>query len=168
MAAAAVAAGITDDGLHARTSRCKYPNRAERDPARRSAAACATISPGRPRSRWTSSPVPRSPRIVIDRLDDDELRLLEPQRHRAGSCVEAPFAGWPVRLPKLDRRTGDPRVPGAVSRTPNAREAIQHNPDRLRDLVGRGALVQSNASSLLGDHGRLVTKTVELAAYATG
>jgi protein-tyrosine phosphatase len=44
---------------------------------------------------------------------------------------------------------------------PERAEAIQHNPDRVRDLVGRGALVQSNASSVLGDHGRVVTQTIQ-------
>ena len=75
--------------------------------------------------------------------------------------VEAPFAGWPVRLPKL---IGELEIRGfrVLIAHPERAEAIQHSPDRLRDLVGRGALVQANASSFMGDHGRLVTQTAKL------
>jgi protein-tyrosine phosphatase len=97
---------------------------------------------------------------VIHRLDDDELRSLS--LNRSGwLLVEAPFTGWPTRLPKL---VTDLEIRGfrVLIAHPERAQAIQHNPDRLRDLVGRGALVQSNASSLVGDHGRLVAQTAEI------
>jgi len=76
--------------------------------------------------------------------------------------LESPVEGWPVRLPKL---IGELEIRGfrVLIAHPERAEAIQHNPSRLRDCVGRGALVQSNASSFLGDHGRLVnSKPAEL------
>jgi len=97
---------------------------------------------------------------AIDRLGDDELRLLS-LNDSGWLLLESPFEGWPVRLPKL---IGELEIRGfrVLIAHPERAEAIQHNPDRLRDLVGRGALVQSNASSFLGDHGRLVKQTAEL------
>lgn len=97
---------------------------------------------------------------VIGHLNDDELRALSLD----GSgwlLLEAPFAGWPVRLPAL---IGDLEMRGfrVLFAHPERAEAIQHSPDRLRDLVGRGALVQANASSLTGDHGKLVAQTAKL------
>jgi protein-tyrosine phosphatase len=97
---------------------------------------------------------------LIDRLDDDELRRLS-LNDSGWLLVEAPFAGWPVRLPKL---IGELEIRGfrVLIAHPERAEAIQHSPDRLRDLVGRGALVQANASSFMGDHGRLVAQTAKL------
>ena len=97
---------------------------------------------------------------VIDRLDDDELRLLS-LNDSGWLLVEAPFAGWPLRLPTL---IGELEIRGfrVLIAHPERAQAIQHNPDRLRDLVGRGALAQGNASSFVGDHGRVVAKTAQL------
>jgi len=97
---------------------------------------------------------------VIHRLDDDELRSLS-LNESGWLLVEAPFAGWPTRLPKL---ITDLEIRGfrVLIAHPERAQAIQHNPDRLRDLVGRGALAQSNASSFVGNHGRLVTQTAEI------
>ena len=97
---------------------------------------------------------------VIGRLDDDELRQLS-LNDSGWLLVESPFEGWPVRLPKM---VGELEIRGfrVLIAHPERAQAIQHSPDRLRDLVGRGALVQSNASSFLGDHGPLVKQTAEL------
>ena len=155
MAAAAVAAGITTMACTPHVAG-KYPNRAsEIRPAvarLRDELAAAAI----PLEIVSGAEIATD---VIDRLDDDELRLLS-LNDSGWLLLEAPFAGWPVRLPKL---IGELEIRGfrVLFAHPERAQAIQHNPDRLRDLVGRGALVQSNASSLLGDHGRLVTKTVE-------
>jgi protein-tyrosine phosphatase len=96
---------------------------------------------------------------VLGRLDDDELRALS-LNGTGWLLVEPPFAGWPVRLPKL---IGDLEMRGfrVLVAHPERAEAVQHNPDRLRDLVGRGALVQSNASSFTGGHGKLVAQTAK-------
>jgi protein-tyrosine phosphatase len=156
MARAAVAAGVTIMACTPHVA-AKYPNRAseirlavERLRLELDAAAIALqIVPGAEIST-----------TVIDRLDDVELRQLS----LGGSgwlLVEAPFAGWPVRLPKL---IAELEIRGfrVLMAHPERAEAIQHNPDRLRDLVGRGALVQCNGSSFVGDHGRRVTKTAQL------
>jgi len=156
MARAAVAAGITTMACTPHVA-AKYPNRAsDIQPAvarlreeLEAAQIALEIVPGAEISTE-----------VIDRLDDDELRQLSLD----GSgwlLVEAPFAGWPVRLPKL---IAELEIRGfrVLIAHPERAEAIQHNPDRLRDLVGRGALAQSNGSSFVGDHGRLVSKTAQL------
>ena len=155
MAAAAVAAGITDDGLHP-ARRGQVPQPGERNPPGGGAPARRTRAAAIPLDIVSGAEIATD---VIDRLDDDELRLLS-LNDSGWLLLEAPFAGWPVRLPKL---IGELEIRGfrVLFAHPERAQAIQHNPDRLRDLVGRGALVQSNASSLLGDHGRLVTKTVE-------
>ncbi len=97
---------------------------------------------------------------LVDRLDDDELRRLS-LNDSGWLLVEAPFSGWPVRLPKL---IGELEIRGfrVLIAHPERSQAIQHSPDRLRDLIGRGALAQANASSFVGDHGRLVTQTAKL------
>jgi protein SCO1/2 len=41
-------------------------------------------------------------------------------------------------------------------------DAIQRAPDRMRDIVGRGALVQLTAGSFLGDHGPAARRTALL------
>jgi len=66
--------------------------------------------------------------------------------------VELPFLGWPLGVPEALARL-EMRGFGVVLAHAERSEAIQRAPDRLRDLVGRGALVQVNASSLTGDHG---------------
>lgn len=156
MARAAVAAGITTMACTPHVA-VKYPNRPSeiRDGVERlqleirRAGIDLRIVPGAEISTE-----------LIDRLDDDELRLLS-LNDSGWLLVEAPFAGWPVRLPKL---IGELEIRGfrVLIAHPERSEAIQHSPDRLRDLVGRGALVQSNASSFLGDHGRLVAQTADV------
>ena len=67
--------------------------------------------------------------------------------------LEMPWRGWPLRLPDTLRDL-EIRGYGVVIAHPERAEAVQRSPDRMRDIVGRGALVQVNASSLLGEHGR--------------
>ena len=156
MARAAVAAGITTMACTPHVA-AKYPNRA------------STIHPAVAALRRDLDVAQVALEIVagaeistdvIDALDDEELRLLS-LNGSGWLLVEAPFAGWPLRLPKL---VSELEIRGfrVVIAHPERAEAIQHNPDRLRDLVGRGALVQSNGSSFLGDHGRRVTQTAQL------
>jgi len=155
MARAAVAVGITTMACTPHVAG-KYPNRArEIRPAvdaLRAELAHAEI----PLDIVSGAEISTD---VIDDLDDVELRLLS-LNDSGWLLVEAPFAGWPQRVPNL---IGELEIRGfrVLFAHPERAEAIQHNPDRLRDLVGRGALVQSNASSILGDHGRPVTQTVQ-------
>jgi protein-tyrosine phosphatase len=156
MARAAVTAGITTMACTPHVA-VKYPNRAS---AIRPAVASLRQELGAAQIPLEIVAGAEISTDVIDRLDDDELRQLS-LNGTGWLLVEAPFAGWPLRLPKL---ISELEIRGfrVLIAHPERAEAIQHNPDRLRDLVGRGALVQSNGSSLLGDHGRLVTQTAQL------
>lgn len=156
MARAAVAAGIETMACTPHVA-VKYPNRAReiRPSVVRLQAAL--------REHEIDLEIVSGAEIATDmvtRLDDEELRLLS-LNDTGWLLVESPFEGWPVRLPKLIEEL-EIRGFRVLIAHPERAEAIQHNPDRLRDLVGRGALVQSNASSFTGDHGRLVAQTAEL------
>jgi protein-tyrosine phosphatase len=66
--------------------------------------------------------------------------------------LELPFHGWPLSLPQILYDL-ELRGFGAVLAHPERAESVQRSPDRLRDAVGRGALVQVTASSFSGEHG---------------
>src|SRR5690242_4978913 len=55
--------------------------------------------------------------------------------------VEMPFQGWPLRLADTLRDL-EIRGHGVVIAHPERAEAVQRSPDRMRDIIGRGALVQ--------------------------
>jgi protein-tyrosine phosphatase len=156
MARAALAAGITTMACTPHVAR-KYPNRAREI---RSALVRLQQELGAAEIDLTIVSGAEIAVDAIDRLDDDELRLLS-LNDSGWLLLESPFEGWPLRLPKL---IGELELRGfrVMIAHPERAQAIQHNPDRLRDLVGRGALVQSNASSFVGAHGPLVKQTAEL------
>jgi protein-tyrosine phosphatase len=88
---------------------------------------------------------------VVDDLDDDELRGLA----LGGSgwlLLELPLRGWPLRVPQL---LAELEIRGfrVVLAHPERSESVQLHPDRVHELVGRGALLQVTAGSLTGDHG---------------
>jgi protein-tyrosine phosphatase len=93
--------------------------------------------------------------IAIDRavrMDDDELYAATFGGTGRWLLIEMPFQGWPLDLPAL--LTGlEVRGHGAVLAHPERAESVQANPDRISDLVGRGALVQITAGSLTGENG---------------
>lgn len=66
--------------------------------------------------------------------------------------VTLPDAGWPLGLGDLLQALEMGGM-GVVVAHPERSESLQGTPDRLRDLLGRGALVQLGAGSLSGDHG---------------
>jgi protein-tyrosine phosphatase len=66
--------------------------------------------------------------------------------------LELPFHGWPLGLAQTLYDL-EMRGFGAVLAHPERADSVQRSPDRLRDAVGRGALVQVTASSFTGDHG---------------
>lgn len=72
--------------------------------------------------------------------------------------LEMPFAGWPLRLPEILRDL-EMRGYRAVLAHPERADAVQRAPDRMRDLVGRGALVQLTAGSFAGEHGPAARRT---------
>lgn len=88
----------------------------------------------------------------LPRLDDDELRMASLGGGGRWLLLEMPFHGWPLALPRL---LGDLELRGygTILAHPERAESIQRAPDRIRDLVGRGALVQLTAGSFLGENG---------------
>jgi len=94
----------------------------------------------------------------LDRLDDEALRLASVGGQGRWVLLEMPFQGWPIALPKVLADL-ELRGYGAVLAHPERSDAVQRAPDRMRDLVGRGALVQLTAGSFLGDHGATARRT---------
>jgi protein-tyrosine phosphatase len=93
--------------------------------------------------------------IAIDQarvMDDEELRAASLGGAGRWVLIEMPFQGWPLDLPELLTAL-EVRGFGAVIAHPERAQSVQTSPDRLRDIVGRGALVQITASSLTGDNG---------------
>ena len=74
--------------------------------------------------------------------------------------VEMPFRGWPLGLADTLRDL-EIRGFGVIIAHPERAEAVQRSPDRMRDALGRGALVQLNAGSLTGDNGRDARRAAE-------
>jgi protein-tyrosine phosphatase len=74
--------------------------------------------------------------------------------------VEMPFQGWPLRLAETLRDL-EIRGFGVILAHPERAAAVQRAPDRMRDIMGRGPLVQVNAGSLTGDHGPEARRAAE-------
>jgi protein-tyrosine phosphatase len=96
----------------------------------------------------------------VPRLGDEELRGLTLGGGGRWLLVEMPFRGWPLELPGLVRDL-EIRGFGTILAHPERAESVQLAPDRMRDLIGRGALVQLTASSLTGEHGARARRTAE-------
>ena len=94
----------------------------------------------------------------IGRMSDDDLRAASLGGNGRWLLVEMPFVGWPVGVTDL---LTDLELRGfrAVLAHPERAGAVQSAPERMRDLVGRGALVQVTAASLTGGHGRMARQT---------
>ncbi len=93
--------------------------------------------------------------IAIDRaiaMDEDELRAATLGGNGRWLLVEMPFQGWPLELPNLLTAL-EVRGFGAVIAHPERSKSVQAMPDRMRDIVGRGALLQLTAQSLTGENG---------------
>jgi protein-tyrosine phosphatase len=88
----------------------------------------------------------------IEGMSESDLLLASIGGEGRWVLLEMPFRGWPLRLPAILRDL-EMRGYGAILAHPERAEAIQRAPDRMRDIVGRGALVQLTASSFLGEHG---------------
>jgi protein-tyrosine phosphatase len=88
----------------------------------------------------------------VDRLEEGDLRALSLGGNGTWLLLELPFQGWPLALPGI---LGDLEIRGfrVVLAHPERAESIQRAPDRVRDLVGRGALLQVTAGSFTGEHG---------------
>jgi tyrosine-protein phosphatase YwqE len=66
--------------------------------------------------------------------------------------VALPDAGWPISLPSRMAAL-EMQGLGIVLAHVEQTDSVQLNPDRLRDLIGRGALVQVDAASFGGWNG---------------
>ncbi len=101
--------------------------------------------------------------IALDQvagMDDDELKAASLGDGR-WLLLEMPFKGWPLELPQIMTAL-EVRGFRTLLAHPERNESVQANPDRMRDLVGRGALVQVTAASLTG----AISPAAERASHA--
>jgi protein-tyrosine phosphatase len=94
----------------------------------------------------------------LPRLSEDDLRLASIGGAGRWLLLEMPFHGWPVDLGHVMSNL-EIRGYGVILAHPERADAVQRHPDRLRDIVGRGALVQLTASAFTGDHGEAARRT---------
>jgi len=85
-------------------------------------------------------------------MDEDELRAASLGEGGRWLLIEMPFQGWPLELPDLLTAL-EVRGFGAVIAHPERAQSVQTSPDRMREIVGRGALLQLNAGSIAGENG---------------
>ncbi len=93
--------------------------------------------------------------IAIDRaiqMDEQELRAATLGGNGRWLLIEMPFQGWPLELPDLLTAL-EVRGFSAVIAHPERSQSVQAMPDRMRDIVGRGAILQLTAASLTGENG---------------
>jgi protein-tyrosine phosphatase len=97
---------------------------------------------------------------TLERLDDETLGALTFGGNGTWLLLEMPFRRWPTDLGAI---LDDLEVRGfrAVLAHPERAAAVQRQPDRLKEAVGRGALCQLTASSFTGDHGAAAGRTAE-------
>lgn len=97
---------------------------------------------------------------AVVRCTDEELRMVSLGGGGRWLLVELPFKGWPLDVHDvLDAL--EVRGFGVVLAHPERNESVQSNPDRMRDLVGRGALAQVTAWSLMGENGPRAKRAAE-------
>ena len=88
----------------------------------------------------------------LERMSEDDLAMASIGGGGRWLLLEMPFQGWPLRLAEILRDL-EIRGYGAILAHPERADAVQRAPDRVRDIIGRGALVQVTAGSFLGEHG---------------
>ena len=88
----------------------------------------------------------------VDRADVGDLRGYGLGGNPGVILVEFPYLGWPLELGMVcNRLLGEGITP--VIAHPERNDRVQAQPDRLEELVARGALVQLTASSVSGRRG---------------
>jgi protein-tyrosine phosphatase len=95
----------------------------------------------------------------LETLDSDELRRFGLGGNPGVLLLEFPYVGWPIGLRDLLFRL-ELRGFRAVIAHPERNAEVQAAPERLRELVSAGALVQVTAASL---DGRLGGRTLACA-----
>lgn len=91
--------------------------------------------------------------VMLEALDEDDLRRFSLARSERYVLLEFPYAGWPSGLEQTVhglRRKGFV----AVLAHPERNREVQSNPGRLVEAVRLGALVQLTAASVDGRIGR--------------
>lgn len=135
---------------------CCTPHMIARYPTTPERARQATLAFGEAlRSEGINLEVASGAEISLDwlpRMSDDDLRAASLGGGGRWLLLELPFRGWPLHLAAV---LNDLELRGfrAVLAHPERNESVQANPDRMRDPLGWGALVQVTASSFTGDHG---------------
>ena len=89
---------------------------------------------------------------ALDALGDDHLHACTLGGGGRWLLLALPDAGWPISLPARMAAL-EMQGLGIVLAHVEQTDSVQLNPDRLRDLIGRGALVQVDAASFGGWHG---------------
>ena len=99
----------------------------------------------------------------LSRLDDEALRRSSLGGAGRWLLLEMPFTGWPTDLVAIIQ---DLAIRGfrAVLAHPERAQSVQRQPDRLREAVGLGALLQITGSSFSGEHGPKARRTAETLA----
>lgn len=94
----------------------------------------------------------------LPRMNDADLAMASLGGGGEWLLLEMPFVGWPLKLADILR---DLEIRGfrAILAHPERADSIQRSPDRIRDVIGRGALVQLTAGSFLGEHGPAARRT---------
>ncbi len=97
---------------------------------------------------------------ALEGLSDDALQQATLGHGGRWLLLALPEAGWPIQLPQRMRAL-EMQGLGIILAHVEQAESVQLSPDRLRDLIGRGALAQVDAASFGGWHG----PRAERAAY---
>lgn len=84
-----------------------------------------------------------------DRLDDEALRAFGLGGNARLLLLEFPYTGWPLQLRDLVFRLGL-RGFGVVLAHPERSREVQERPERLRELVDAGVVVQVTAAAVDG------------------
>jgi protein-tyrosine phosphatase len=96
----------------------------------------------------------------LERLSAGDLRRFGLGGNPAFLLVETPYIGWPLAFGEIVERLVTSGMTPVIAH-PERNGDVRSNPDRLVDLVERGALVQVTAASLDGRLGRAVQRCAE-------
>ena len=96
----------------------------------------------------------------LERLSADDLRRFGLGGNPAFLLLETPYLGWPLAFGEIVERLVTAGTTPVIAH-PERNADVRSSPERLVDLVERGALVQVTAASLDGRLGRAVRRCAE-------